>query len=269
MILSTIKTGCVQFCPEFGETAANIRKIIEFTERADCNLLVFPELTTSGYEFKNRDEVFELALELDNGAEIAQFKCLSAETDTVLVFGFAERAGDKVFNSSALIEPDGSVTIYRKIHLFDQEKFRFDPGDRPLDVKSTKVGRIGMMICFDWIFPEVARVLALKGAQLICHPSNLVLPYHQRSMFARSVENGVFTLTCNRIGTEDRAGRELTFTGCSQILSTRGETLASASEKGEEVVSAQIDPSVADDKDLTSNNHILNDRRPEFYNGLI
>ncbi|MBT3233094.1 MAG: hypothetical protein HN356_09785 [Calditrichaeota bacterium] len=260
--------GCVQFCPAFGETTANIAKMVGFIENADLDLIVFPELATSGYEFKNRDEAFELALELDNGAEIAQFKNLSADTDTVLVFGFAERSGEKVYNSSALIEPDGSVTVYRKIHLFDQEKFRFDPGDRPPGVKTTKVGRIGMLICFDWIFPEVTRKLALDGAQLICHPSNLVLDLCQKSMFARSVENCVFTLTCNRTGTENRAGRELTFTGGSQILSTRGKTLAVASAEGEEVISAAIEPKVTDDKNLTSNNHILKDRRPEFYKGL-
>ncbi len=267
-ISDEIKAGCVQFCPEFGDKAANIKKVVEYTERADCDLLVFPELITTGYEFHNRSEVQELAVELDSSIEIAQFKELSADTDTVLVLGFPERAGENVFNSSILIEPDGSLALYRKIHLFDQEKHKFDPGDLPLTVKSTKVGRIGIMICFDWIFPEVSRILALKGAQIICHPSNLVLDLCQRSMFARSVENGVFTLTCNRIGTEDRTGRKLTFTGGSQILSNRGKMLASASDEGEEFISVKFKPSDADEKYLTSTNHIIKDRRSDFYKEL-
>ena len=112
-------------------------------------------------------------------------------------------------------------------------------------------------------------MLALLGAQIICHPANLVLDYCQRAMFARAVENGVFILTCNRIGAEARTGRELSFTGCSQILSNRGGLLAKADSDSEENISAEITPVAADDKMITETNHLINDRRTEFYGGLV
>ena len=139
------------------------------------------------------------------------------------------------------------------------------PGDKPVVVVETELGRIGMMICFDWIFPEICRSLALDGAQIICHPSNLILTYCQRAMFARSVENGVFTMTCNRIGAENRTDRILRFTGQSQILSPRGEIFAQSEADEEAIISSIIISAFADDKKLTPLNHLIEDRRPEFY----
>lgn len=126
-----------------------------------------------------------------------------------------------------------------------------------------------MMICFDWIFPETARSLALQGAQIIAHPSNLVLQYCQRAMYARSVENRVFTITANRIGTEERAGRTLTFTGASQVLNPRGDTLVSAPGDEEHVGVAEADLTHADDKHITEYNDLMAQRRPDMYQGLL
>lgn len=191
------------------------------------------------------------------------------ENDTHIVFGFPELTSQNIFNSAALIEPSGEIFVYRKLHLFDREKELFTPGDKPPFVVDTAIGKIGLMICFDWVFPEVSRSLALKGAQVICHPSNLVLSYCQRAMFARSVENGVFTITCNRIGSEERTGRKLIYTGQSQILSNRGVMLVQASLDQEEIICADINPSDADNKMLTKHNSVIIDRRPEFYKDII
>ncbi len=125
------------------------------------------------------------------------------------------------------------------------------------------------MICFDWIFPEVARILALNGAQILVHAANLVLTYCQKSMFARSTENGVFSMTCNRVGGESRTDETLTFTGSSQILGTRGAMLVQASAEEEQVIKTEITPSDADNKMMTKYNHLMNDRRTEFFQGLI
>lgn len=265
----TIIAACVQFCPTFGETDDNIAKICNFVRETDADLIVFPELATSGYQFKDRNEALELGIDAVNGSEFPSFTETAVEANTIIVFGFPERVDEKVFNSSAMIEPSRRITIYRKIHLFDAEKERFDRSDMTLSVVETKIGRIGMMICFDWIFPETARLLALGSAQIVVHPSNLVLQFCQKAMFARSVENGVFTMTCNRIGTESRGGKTLTFTGASQILSNRGETLAQAGTDNKEVITAVFNPSDADDKMITENNHLLNDRQTEFYTGLM
>jgi predicted amidohydrolase len=182
-----------------------------------------------------------------------------------VVVGFAERAGSTVFNSSLLIRPDGSRTTYRKIQLFWGEKDIFAPGDRPPAVVDAGGVRLGMMICFDWIFPEVARSLALQGADILCHPSNLVLPYCQEAMITRCIENKVFAITANRVGTEERGGRSLTFTGLSEIVGPTGDVLVRATRDREEVLVVEIDPGAAREKMVTPTNDVLADRRPELY----
>ena len=122
------------------------------------------------------------------------------------------------------------------------------------------------MICFDWIFPELCRTLALKGAQVIVHPSNLVLPWAQRTLFARCIENRVFAITANRIGREQRGNDDFTFTGGSQIMSCTGEILSSAPTDQPFVGLAGFDPSKADQKMINPFNDLLGDRRPEMYN---
>lgn len=255
--------------PVFGDTKTNLNTLEKMVHEANADLIVFPELCTSGYEMRDRSEVASLAIDIDSSLEIEHLKSLANETDTHIVLGFPEIAGEKLFNSSALIEPDGRFTKYRKLHLFDREKNLFNPGDAPAPVIETAIGKIGLMICFDWIFPEVARCLALGGAQIICHPSNLVLTFCQRAMFARSVENGVFTMTCNRIGSETQTDRTLTFTGGSQILSNRGVTLAQASVDQAEIIRTEIEPELADNKMITASNDRLKDRRVEYYHAVI
>jgi predicted amidohydrolase len=183
-----------------------------------------------------------------------------------LVTGFAEREGDRCFNSGLLIGPAGIVRTYRKIQLFNQEKSWFDPGNLPLEVTRVRGARIGMMICFDWAFPEIARSLALKGMEVLCHPSNLVLPGHcQLAMRARCLENGIFAVTANRCGADRRPHGTLRFTGRSQIGGPRGEVLFQAPAGGGAVRVERIDPSRARNKMLTPRNHLLRDRRPELY----
>jgi predicted amidohydrolase len=126
-----------------------------------------------------------------------------------------------------------------------------------------------MMICFDWIFPEACRALALQGARVVLHPSNLVLPYCQNAMTTRCIENRVFAITCNRVGTETRAGVRLRFTGQSQIVDPCGRTLVRANDRDEDLRFIDIDPQEAGDKRLTSRNDLFADRRPEAYRTLV
>ncbi|MFH0766028.1 MAG: nitrilase-related carbon-nitrogen hydrolase [Calditrichota bacterium] len=268
-VQESIIAACGQMQPVFGDTPRNLDKIAALTETAGADLIVFPELATSGYEFINRREALDLSLDIKDGVEIEGLRQLARDTNCHIVLGLPERSGDRIFNSSVLVESCGEITIYRKIHLFDREKAIFTPGDEVPKVAETALGKIGMMICFDWIFPETARLMAVRGMQILCHPANLVLSFCQRAMFARSVENGIFSLTCNRIGCESRADRTLAFTGQSQILSPRGEMLAQASPSAEEIIKTEFKPVDADNKRFTDANDIIRDRRPEFYKELI
>jgi predicted amidohydrolase len=160
------------------------------------------------------------------------------------------------------------VSVYRKIHLFFHEKELFSPGNLPFAVDDIGIAKVGMMICFDHFFPEAARTLALRGAQVIAHPANLVMPvYAQLTMQVRALENGVFTATANRVGEESRTDTTLRFTGNSQIVSPTGDILVrlSPTQEGAEVV--EIDPTDACQKSLNPLNDRIADRRPSFYAG--
>ena len=165
-----------------------------------------------------------------------------------------------------MIGPDGYIGKYRKVHLFFEEKSWFKPGDLGFPVWDVGPARIGMMICFDWVYPEAVRSLALQGADIVCHPVNLVLPYCQQAMITRSIENSVFIVTANRIGGEQRGGKDkLIFTGGSQITDPRGKILFRMDEDSECYQDVEIDSSQSRDKKLTLYNDLLKDRRPEQY----
>ncbi len=260
-----MNVGFMQFSPLFGRKEDNVERVTNAIRGAKADLLVLPELFSTGYLFLDEEELRRSAENIPDGPTVSEFKKLAKEEDTNYVLGIAERAGDKLFNSSILLTPKGDCFVYRKLHLFDREKRLFSPGDKELEVFDIGKAKIGMMICFDWIFPEVARTLALKGADVICHPSNLILPYCQDAMITRCVENRVFAITSNRTGTERRGAEEMTFTGCSQVVDPRGQILARAGAEEEKVCVAEINPSLAEQKRVTPNNHIFEDRRTNFY----
>jgi predicted amidohydrolase len=260
-----VKVGFVQFCPIFGNKRKNLKRIAQLVRDVEADLLVLPELCTTGYLFENKEELMSLAESIPDGPTVDFFKNLVNEKGINLIWGMAEIDANQAFNTSVLVTAEGRVETYRKIHLFDQEKFLFTPGDKKLDVFKIRGAVLGMMICFDWIFPEACRILALKGAEIICHPSDLVLPYCQDAMVTRCIENKVFAITANRTGTERRNDKKLTFTGKSQIVNPRGEILALASRGKYEVKVVEIEPGSAKDKMATPNNHLWKDRITDFY----
>ncbi len=172
-----MRVGFYQFRPLFGKSEQNCQKILGALDNADADLIVLPELALSGYYFKDKTESLKYAEDPDGSTRIDSLVKLANKNNMHLVLGFAEKRGDQCYNSAALIGPDGIEHIYRKAHLFNEEKFCFDPGNTPFIVNNINGVKIGIMICFDWMFPEVTRSLALQGADIICHPSNLVLTY--------------------------------------------------------------------------------------------
>jgi predicted amidohydrolase len=265
-----MKLGLYQNHPQFGEVERNVRQAVKDLNEAGADLMVLPELFNTGYQFVSREESFGLAEVIPSGMTCETLTDLAKSKGMYLVFGLAERDGDKVFNSAGVTGPDGFIGKYRKSHLFYEEKYFFDPGDTGFKLFDITIARIGVMICFDWWFPESTRILALMGADIICHPANLVLPECQKAMETRSLENGVFSVTANRIGAESRGGKkELLFTGESQILDNRGRTLTSLGKDETGISVVDIDVKKARQKDITSLNDRFKDRRPELYRTLI
>jgi predicted amidohydrolase len=263
--ISLLCVGAVQTSPVFGDKSANRDEIENLLHSQEAGLWVLPELALTGYEFRGRDEAFELAEEVPNGESTEWLISLCKQKNCVAVMGIVEREGDKVYNACVMVGPNGMLGKYRKLHLFDKETQRFDPGDLPYPVIDIGSARVGMMICYDWFFPEAARTLALKGAQIIAHPTNLVMPYCQQCMRTRTLENHVFAITANRVGEEDHDDRLIKFTGRSQILSILGDTLAYGNENQPVCLTAEINPLEADNKMINQYNDLLKHRRPEFY----
>ncbi len=265
-----MRVGYVQFAPEFGEKAENLAKIEKLLAGKKADLWVLPELCTTGYQFTSKTELEELAEPVPEGESLKRMQKLAQESGAYFVLGLAERAGSVFYNSAVLIGPEGLVAHYRKVHLFFREKLWFAPGDRPFPVGQVRGVPVGIMICYDHMFPEAARILALKGALVLTHPANLVIPgLGQLTMRVRALENRVFAVTANRVGREAREEPALTFTGLSQIVSPTGELLASSPESAEEARVAEIEPTKAQDKMLTPLNDLVQDRRPEFYQDLV
>ena len=263
-----MRVGFYQFKPVFGKVDRNVRRVVNALQQVEVDLLVLPELAFTGYYFSGRDELLALAEDPDKSASIDALITLCKARNYYIVTGFAEKRRDKCFNSAILIGPDGIEHIYRKLHLFNEEKLYFDAGDIPLQVNTIRDAKIGMMVCFDWAFPEVSRVLALQGADIICHPSNLVLSYCQQTMLSRCLENRVFAITTNRFGADKRPRGTLKFTGKSQIVAPGGELIHRAVSQREALFVTGIDPAAAHNKNITALNSLLDDRRPEFYSPL-
>lgn len=257
-----MKVGYVQFEPLLGNAPQTLSRLeILLAEAEDADLMVLPELANSGYRFEDKEQALAAA-EGTDGAFCSFLSKWSGRTGTAVVAGLNERAGDKLYNSSVLIS-DGEVKgLYRKVHLFDREKIYFEPGDLGFPVFKLGGITIAMLVCFDWIFPEAWRLVAMKGAHIVCHPSNLVLPGKaQQGVPAHSLMNRIFCITANRIGMEG----PLHFTGRSIITDARGGVLHQGPADQAEVYTAEINPKDAEDKMVTPRNHLFEDRRGEFY----
>lgn len=259
-----MKIGVLQFRPQLGRIEDNLKTINQFLSRRRFDLAVLPELATTGYNFIERPQLAEVA-ENREGRSFRFFEALSARKDAAIVWGMAEKAGTRIYNSAVLTIPEGDHCIYRKTHLFYREKYIFDSGNTGFKVFEWRGVKLGLMICFDWIFPEAARSLALRGAKIICHPSNLVMPYCQDAMITRSLENRVFCVTVNRTGRERTGDIEYKFTGLSQVTDPAGEKILAFSKTEQAFRAVKINPCLADTKKVNKYNDLFADRRAGFY----
>jgi len=247
------------------EVKANLEAALARMGAATADLYVLPELFPSGYTFARQDEIAAVAEEAAAGPSFEVMAGFARQHRAHVVYGFAERAGERVYNSANLVGPDGRVGTYRKIHLFGREKLFFAPGEAPAPVYDLPWGRMGLMVCFDWYFPEVARGLALRGAELLVQPANLVLSHCPQAMITRSLENRVFSATCDRVGTETHDGVTHTFIGNSQVVSPGGDVLVRLSRDEEETAVVELDLASARSKQVGQYNDLFADRQVALY----
>ncbi len=261
-----IRVAIAQMEPKVDDVDANLlsaKKIFRTAGEERVDFLVLPELANSGYMFKSKDEALARSEAIPNGP--FSTICLEwSQGGGVVVAGICEMKEGHLYNSAAVFADGKHLATYQKIHLFDRENDWFLPGNEEPPVVDYKGHKIGVMVCFDWAFPEVARILALKRADIILHPANLVLPYCQNAMITRSIENRIYTATANRVGTE----RGVSFSGMSQITSPKGEVLLRLQEEKLKVDWADVDLSLARNKMITKRNDVLEDRRPSIYGRL-
>jgi len=256
-----MKIAAIQFAPVFGNLKSTIKKLKPLLKKAkEADIVVLPELANSGYNFGSLEEARSLSESSDNSVFVDFLKVQCEIYGFKIATGFSEIDGNQLYNSSLLIDKTGVIGKYRKLHLFMNEKKFFSPGNLALPIFEVDNVKIGMLVCFDWMFPEVWRKLALKGADVILHPSNLVLPYAQSVIPSYALVNRTYILTSNRIGSE----KELTFTGQSIIVNPKGEVLARAG-KGEEIIMLDIDPELSRNKMITPLNDAFKDRRTDIY----
>lgn len=269
--MNSIKLAVIQFTPVFKNKEDNLSRINNLLKDVDADIIVLPELCTTGYFFLSRDETAELAEPL-SGPTGQFFQDISSKSGAIIIAGFIEKHKKKMFNSCLISQPDKKTpAVYRKTHLFYKEPICFDHGDTGFFVvhdKSRDI-TIGPMICYDWRFPESARVLTLLGADLIVCPSNLITDAWRSVMPARAIENKVYLAVANRAGTEQYADEKLIFKGNSAIYDYNGTMLQTAGPLNDEILLSEIDPSSTRDKSFNEFNNVLKDRRPNYYKPLV
>jgi predicted amidohydrolase len=268
-----VRVACHQLAPVVGELHANRERAlaaIDAAADAGAHVVVLPELVTSGYVFEDAAEARSLAERAD-GPTLAGWADRAAAHGLVIAGGFPELGADgRLYNSAALVDASGVRAVYRKAHLWDREPFIFTPGDEPPAVVDTPHGRIGLIVCYDLEFPEWTRAAALRGAELLCVPTNWPReprPDGERPMevlraMVAAATNRMAVAACDRCGPE----RGLEWVAGTLVAGADGWLLAGPPEAAEPaLLLADVDLAAARDKALGPRNDVLGDRRPALY----
>jgi predicted amidohydrolase len=267
-----VTVALAQISSRVGDKEHNIKEMekkIKQAKRKDANLVIFPELALTGYVC--RDLVYELAEPVPRGPSIRQITDIAKRENVHAIFGMIEqsaKAGAVLHNTAVLIGPRGFIGKYQKMHLpthsvFEEKRYFRQGYQTP--VYETNIGKLGMIICYDIYFPEVTRLMRLKGAQLIVCIS--ASPSTRREFFevltaARAIESTVFLAFTNLVGIEDG----LQFWGGSRLIAPSGSIIAQAKYDEEDLVVAKINYS--DMKRVEAFVPTLRDLRPELFNAL-
>lgn len=245
-----------------------------------ANIALLPELFENHYFCQEeKEENFALSNPLENHPFIPEFQKLAQQYQMVLPISFFEKAGQAYFNSLVMIDANGEILgLYRKSHIPDgpqyEEKYYFNPGDTGFKVWKTKYGNIGVGICWDQWFPECARVMSLKGADLLLYPTAIgseppeansidTKDMWQIAMLGHAVHNSVYVAAANRIGQE----KNMSFYGHSFISNYCGQVIAQADTKTETIIMADLDFTKA--QGFRAGMGFFRDRRPNLYKELL
>ncbi|HCE1955763.1 TPA: N-carbamoylputrescine amidase [Vibrio parahaemolyticus] len=264
------------------ENLAKAKKAVREAAQNGANVILPQELFAAPYFCKKQEaKYFELAEETANSHLIQEMSALAKELGVVIPVSYFEKAGNTFFNSLVMIDADGTVLDnYRKSHIPDgpgySEKYYFSPGDTGFKVWQTKFGKFGAGICWDQWFPELARSLALHGAEAIFYPTAIgsepqdstldSRDHWQRTMQGHSAANLVPVIASNRVGIEVDDGIETTFYGSSFITDHTGAKIAEAPREGETIIYAEID--LAATAKARHAWGLFRDRRPDLYTSV-
>lgn len=267
------RIACVQMEPKLGEVEGNRRESARLIREAashGAKLIVLPEAAAAGYMFRDRDEAMSMAEEVPSGPACTEWLVLCRELDVWLVAGMTEKEDGKVFNSAVFLSPSGYVGKFRKVHLWNDEKQIYGPGEG-FPVFETELGRIAIAICYDAWFPETFRSASLGGADVLVMPCNWVPVPHQpegivmANMMCQTGahSNHMFVAAASRVGEE----RGQPFVGCSLVVGPDGWPLAGPAARNEpDIVYADIDPvGTRDERWGNPFNQPVNDRRTDVY----
>lgn len=257
----------------------NIEKSVAMISQAadqGAELVVLPELCSTGYVFESRAEAESLAEVLPEGPACRAWMEVAARRNLHIVAGINESSGGRLYNSAVLIGPGGHIGTFRKVHLWDKENLFFTKGDLGFPVFSTPLGTIGMFICYDCWFPESFRLCALQGADIICVPTNWVPIPGQREgreamanilVMASAHVNSVVIAAADRVGLE----RGQPFEGQSLIVAHTGWPVAGpASADKEEIICTAVDVAAArEQRQWNEHNRALTDRRLDVYDEML
>lgn len=264
-----MKISTYQFTPFYGSVQRNLEIILNKSNEIQSDLIAFPELALSGYNFINKDQTGIMADECLRLRAYEKISRTAQKRNRIIIYGFPEKVSDdEIYNSAQICFPKPELDfIYRKTHLFYKERFAFNEGNSGFKVIYYPDFdlHLGVMICYDWRFPESARTLAMNGADLIVCPANLVTDLWTKVMPARAIENKIYFAVANRTGAENANGENLKFKGLSAIYDFNGNELAAASADKDEILTAEIDSKLTRDKSFNPINDIFKDRRPEYY----
>ena len=252
--VSAVQIASGQAIYDEGQKDLNIEKIIGHLEKEAVNsdLIVFPELSISGYiplrgyvpELKSK--FWEISEDASNSPVFQRFQDISDRHRCISIVGFSERSIVKyeAYNSAALFEPGKAMRVSRKLHLPTEENHYFTPGSK-IDVFDTAAGKLGIAICYDFMFPEMIRVMALKGAEIIVIISNVLDMANFREMshavpIARAIENQVHVIFCNGCARFKTGKREMRLLGETKIINSLGQIVSGTTDKEECVVHGTI-----------------------------